>query len=168
MKKFLLSLCLCFLLAIPAMAADLIADGRDNPTKVGEVSVVNNGDGTYDVLFDFSGIPAGWSVVETHAESASVPSMFPQTKKGNPKVGKFEGRADAAPWTCTVKARLVAFGNPVYIAAHVELLFDHDADAGTPPLKESAWAKATEAGEVAGEFPGSNWATYFGIPIPAP
>ena len=146
------------MLAVPAMAADLLV-GRDGAINVGTVSVYYDFvDGSYDVEFSFTLPSPLWSVNETHAEVASDPSLFPKTKSGNPKVGKFTGKADAPPWTCTVEAPLLM---PVYIAAHVELLFDDDGDELTPPIEESAWAAAT-GDEIPGEFAGSNWATYFG------
>jgi hypothetical protein len=73
---------------LPDCTTDLIAGGG-NPASaenVGEVSLFDNGDGTYDVTYHTTG---DWYINEVHLQLACNSGDIPQTKNGNPIPGKF-------------------------------------------------------------------------------
>ena len=157
--------------AAPALAAgvgtrDLIVDGGDTRTNIGDITVdytAPNITVTYNI-----DDPLSWSITETHVY---ISTDAPQ--KHSP--GKFLFEAgDAVPVTVTE-------GQLVYIAFHAEVaVLD---GAGNPvldeitdePIMESAWAQwetVTPAEDnlfkSLGKNKGNKWATFFTvIPIPA-
>lgn len=99
MKKTLiaaLALVVLMMMIGTASAVDLIADGGSAATEftVGTVTVTNDGDNlvvTYDITL------APWAITETHVDVQTEADAFPQTKSGNPKVGKFAHHTEHAP-----------------------------------------------------------------------
>ena len=98
-------------------------------------------------------------LLETHLDVQGDPSLFPQTKKGNPKPGHFAfGEEDldcVYSWSTGIVDLPESFtpGNPIYIAAHAVVLEYVSYD---PVIinTETAWAGDED-------FPGKNWAAYF-------
>lgn len=94
----------------------------------------------------------GWQVAQTHVDAVCAPEDFPQTKKGNPKVGKFEAGADYNPLVTAAVLDAVADpgncadGTPTYLAAHAVVKREY--------REETGWGAGSE-------FPGDSWATYF-------
>lgn len=95
---------------------------------VGNVIVDNDGTNlsvTYEIT------EPGWLLVETHLEVVENTGDFPTTKKGNPIPGHFSWSETHDPpvdtYTYTIPLADigggVAAGDPVYIAAHAEVVF---------------------------------------------
>jgi len=139
----------------------LIADGGSALTAfpVGTVTVWNDASNltvTYDITL------APWVITETHVDVQTSASAIPQTKKGNPKVGKFAYKSEhASPGVTTYTetiplANIPALaGDPVVIAAQaVVVIFEMIEEVVVVVDEESAW------GEGLG-FDGRNWAMYF-------
>jgi len=134
MKKLLfpiLALVLALGLTLP-MAAPAAAHTEDEPYEatlyagqnidVGTVSVWNDGTNLY-VKYETAD---GWQMRETHLAVATSLEGIPQTKKGNPKVGKFTYQTEHDPWVtaCTHVINLAELGSDVkklYIAAHAKV-----------------------------------------------
>lgn len=101
-----------------------------------------------------------WYLNETHLDVQIDPVNFPQTKKGNPKVGHFaygEELTGASTWDQTIDLTTVSGweeGMTLYIAAHAEVISQSQED-------ESAWGEGES-------FPGNNWAMYFSCETPLP
>lgn len=132
-----------------------------NPMKVGEVHVWNDGDNLY---VTYNTTYSGIGMHETHLAVAIKPSEdvngdgeinildadIPQTKKGNPKVGRFlhkhEGLGPATidPYVIPLEWDV---GTELWIAAHAALCNG-----------ETAWA---DCGGDDAYFRGGNWATWF-------
>ena len=139
--------------------ANLIADGGSSATAidVGDVYMWQDEDYLY-VNYVTTG---GWEMTETHLHvvDADGVDVIPQTKKGNPKIGKFEYSADHAPavteymytidWTWSSGATL-------YIAAHavVQMEVESLIECEEPTYRiETAWGEGTG-------FAGNSWAMY--------
>ena len=144
---------------------DLIAGGD---LDIGNVTVWNNTENIY-VEFTTTG---DWCMIETHMHIATLVADIPQTKKGNPKPGKFEYFGDYDPCDTEVVFTIqndYQTGDEVIIAAHAavqEPILDGD---GNPILDsewnptyryESAWGNGTEFAED------RNWAMYFTYTLP--
>ena len=98
-------------------------------------------------------VPSDWVLTETHLAVATDPDDFPQTKSGNPKVGKFPYKDEGLYNThklYTIPLDSWGPGDILYIAAH--------AVVKNGCREETAWA---DCGGPDAYFPGNNWATYF-------
>ena len=91
---------------------------------VGDVIVINDGEYIY-VTYEI--LEPGWVMTETHLHIADELSGIPQTKKGNPKIGKFAYKNThdmilkytyAVPLTWDL-------GIEVFIAAHAVVEYDY-------------------------------------------
>ncbi|MCL5877438.1 MAG: hypothetical protein M1540_06475 [Candidatus Bathyarchaeota archaeon] len=96
-----------------------------------------------------------WKISETHLAVALNPADFPQTKSGNPQVGKFpykhEGlNANTDFYIIPLSSLGLEAGDTVYIVAH--------AVVNSPCGQETSWA---DCGGPDAYFRGNNWATYF-------
>ena len=143
---------------------DLIADNGDGlgGIDVGMVMVHDTG-GSITVTYTRD-VP--WLIVETHTDLdlSSDCSGVPQTRSGNPKVGKFDMQT---PFTLPGDTSVVetftdnfAGGSTVCVAAHAVVYDDTGADTDQEKFdatEETAWGD----GDGPGEFVGRNWATYF-------
>ena len=147
------------------MVVPLIADNGDGlgGILVGTVTV-HDTNGQITVTYDRIN---PWLIVETHTHldgASTTCANVPQTRKGNPKVGKF---ADQTPFTLPGSTQVIATftdtfaaGSTVCVAAHA-VVYD-DTGGLTDQEKfdlteETAWGD----GDGAGQFPGRNWATFF-------
>ncbi len=128
--------------------------GQDLP--VGTVTVANDDAQvcvTYEVLGD-------WYIEATHLSIHTDASAFPQTKSGNPKVGKFEyGDCFETPvqvvqYCFTFEDLGIGLDTAIVIAAHAAVV---RMEAGEVVSGETAWGDGCEGTG----FPGKSWATYF-------
>ena len=146
------------------LIVDLIADGGNEETafKVGEFEVTNDEEYlyvTYRIMHEDD-----WVIAETHLQVAEEVGDIPQTKKGNPKVGKFDNSTDYDPCETEVEYTIPIPTNTdgttvgtVIIAAHaaVQLSEGFDPDTGYEIFRyESTWVNGYD-------FLGNNWAMYF-------
>ncbi|NIP37360.1 MAG: hypothetical protein GWN18_20530, partial [Thermoplasmata archaeon] len=137
-------------------SANLIADGgsAETATDVGEVYVWQDDDYLY-VKFMTTG---DWEMTLTHLHVAEDPDDIPQTKKGNPKVGKFDYETSHSPAVQMYTYKIMwddTWGDTLYIAAHanVQMVTGYD-EYGNPIYRtETAWGDGFD-------FEGNNWATY--------
>ena len=143
------AMALCFsataLAAVPT--ANLITDGGDNPTDIGNLTVTY-ASGEFTVEYS---IDSPWEIVETHVYIGSQPPA-----KSSP--GRFPYVAGDITFDVTGLTK-------VYIAAHAEVMRDTGAldDLGNPIYEyETVWAQ-TGADVRIGK--GANWATYFEFPL---
>ena len=114
-------------------------------TYVGWVRVWNDGDNLY-VRYRTTDV----GMDETHVAVAEAFKDIPQTKSGNPKVGRFPYKHEGLDGVYTDLYTIPLewdVGTKLVIAAHTAL------DNG-----ETAWA---DYGGPDAYFPGGNWATYF-------
>ena len=111
--------------------------------EVGSVFVWNDAENLYVTYSTAVGM------TETHLAVAIELEDIPQTRKGNPKVGRFphkhEGLGGAITDPYTIP--LDGLSGEIIIAAHAVLVGG-----------ETAWA---DCGGPDAYFPGNNWATYF-------
>jgi len=95
---------------------------------------------------------------ETHLAVATSLDDIPQTKSGNPKIGKFPYKADHPEGTVTYTYTIDLddyglLNNGEY---HGTLIFAAHAVVSHPSLgEETAWADTGQS------FPGNSWALYF-------
>ena len=122
--------------------------------QVGSVYVWNDGENlnvTYVILPWLD-----WVMSETHLAVAGSFDDIPQTKKGNPKVGRFPYKHEELGGVTTDTYiipldDLEPVDDTLFIAAH--------AVVEIPGVREeTAWA---DCGGKYAYFPGGNWATYF-------
>ena len=165
MKKVLfpiLALVLVLGLSLPATAAivntttvDLIMDGGDTCTVIGDVTINYYDDGTFTVIYNITG-PAIISLDETHVYLDLVAGPT----KHSP--GKFPYMAGEV-----IDLGVVYEGNIVYIAAHAEVTWDTgEVDEALEPIYESetGWAQSGDDILIREK---KNWATYFEwVPMP--
>lgn len=155
MKKVLAILLVVVVMALgfaaPALAADLtanlITDGGDNPTDIGNLTVTY-ASGNFTVEYS---IESPWQIVETHVYIGSQPPA-----KSSP--GRFPYVAGDIKFDVTGLTK-------VYIAAHAEVMRDTGTKdiLGNPIYEyETVWAQ-TGADVRIGK--GANWATYFEFPL---
>jgi Ca-activated chloride channel family protein len=138
--------------------ADFIADGgsEDTAIVVGEIFMWQDANNYY-VKFVTTG---DWYMTLTHLHVADDAADIPQTKKGNPQVGKFDYETEHSPavqeYTYTIPWSVDwESGTTLYTAAHanVQMLTGYD-DEGDPVYRmETAWGDGCE-------FGGNSWATY--------
>jgi len=91
---------------------------------VGDVIVTNDGDNIY-VTYEI--LEAGWGMMESHLHVAAELSGIPQTKKGNPKIGKFNYKSShdmAVKYTYVVPITWPV-GSTVAIAAHAVVAYNY-------------------------------------------
>ncbi|MCP8314170.1 MAG: hypothetical protein H3Z53_07360 [archaeon] len=151
--------------AVPIMAhtesdplvAQLIIDGGDTGTDIGEVQVWNDGSFLY-VKYVIDVEP--WTLAETHVAVATSSDGIPQ-KNGNPIPGKFQYKAEGLSGTVyELPPMPLAWpvNTPLSIAAHAEVGYYEtvivDGVETQVWIEETAWAAGLD-------FSGSNWATYF-------
>jgi hypothetical protein len=131
----------------------------DHLTEVGRIRTQTDGTLLYINIFS----PVGGTLLcleETHVAVVMDFDDFPQTKKGNPKVGQFPYKHEnlnGQAWDSYVipLASLgVGAGDTVLIAVHAVLC-----------CGETAWANCGGSGAF---FAGNNWATYYPYTIPQP
>ena len=117
---------------------------EEHRMRVGIVSVWNDGDNLYVTYITWVGMH------ETHLAVVEAFEDIPQTKSGNPKVGRFPykheglGGATTDPYVIPLEWDV---GTELVIAAHAALCNG-----------ETAWA---DCGGPDAYFPGGNWATFF-------
>lgn len=123
---------------------------EEHKTTVGWIRTWNDG----EILFVNIRITEGDALLdETHLAVASDFAGIPQTKNGNPKVGKFPYKhenlngVEVDEFEIPLAALSVGSGDTVVIAVHAAL-----------SNGETAWANCGGPGAY---FPGGNWATYF-------
>ncbi len=155
-----------------ACTVDLIADGgsEDTAVDVGNVTVTPNDDGTWTVHYATDG---GWMIQSTHLHLACEPEDFPQTKKGNPKVGRFDHHTEHDPPVASVSIvvddpNCCSDGLPTLFAAHADVvdtddceLVEVDGEFIEVCRDETGWGDGPD-------FPGKSWAMYFECQCPQP
>ena len=121
---------LCILLSAVVVEAEIICGGpNDVPLcagqsiNVGKVTVWND---MSDLFVTYNVEDPNWILLETHLAVATTLEGIPQTKKGNPKVGRFEYSDSFDPCDMmtmfTYQIPLSSFdGNDLVIAAHAVL-----------------------------------------------
>ncbi len=131
-------------------------DPKWNEWGVGELYMWNTADSLYVAYVMKWG---DYKLVETHVAVAESLDDIPQTKSGNPKVGKFPYKMEHDPsvieYTYVIPLDDIAadleVGDALVIAAHAVILIDGC-------LEETAWADCDPLEEEL-FFPGANWAT---------
>lgn len=190
MRKIVGFLIVTFLmLALLYVAASAVTLTAGQSIDAGEVTVTVIDDGGELWLCVTYETEDGWRLVETHFAITESPGDFPQTNKGNPKVGHFpygddelgeydmDGNligGEVSYNECILLSELgvegVAVGETVYIAAQASLL-NLDNIVGSVPdtdpevfiyQQETGWGDGTEFAED------RNWAMYFELVIPEP
>ena len=138
-------------------AVNIIADGGSAATAIDVGDIICWQDDTY--LYVKYTTTDGWKMYETHLHVADDVDSIPQTKKGNPKIGKFDYKTDHSPavteytykikWTWAKDAK-------IYIAAHCVVMKQTGVDAECNPIyrEETGWGEGTS-------FAGASWAMYF-------
>ena len=137
----------------------LAADNDYWGTQAGEVNVSKDGS---NLIITFSTY-SGWSITETHLHVATDFNDIPQTKKGNPKIGQFDHRAEHVypgvttdPYAIPLPTVWPDPDNKVlYIAAHAVVWTSEDGEF----REETAWGSCHNP-RYGGNFPGKSWATY--------
>jgi len=137
-------------------STELIAGGGNvnSEIDVGEVFIWQDEDNLYVKYVTED----GWYMTETHVHVAGDASDIPQTKNGNPQVGKFDYSMDHDPavdeymYTIPLDEN---WGDTFYVAAHavVQKVIGYDDDGFPIYQVETAWGDGND-------FPGNNWATY--------
>jgi uncharacterized protein (TIGR02145 family) len=127
-------------------------------TTIGTITTQFNSTGQ-ELTVIYSLIGSSYCLLETHLDVQTDPSNFPQTKKGNPKVGQF-AYGTTLPctmgWTQVVDLTTIqgwSVGDPVFIAANATVNM-------IPQGEEGAWGEGES-------FPGNSWAMYFSCFQPA-
>ena len=124
-----------------------------NNQVVGNVAVSNDGE---SITVKYMITEDGWCMTETHLQVAEVVSDIPQTKNGNPKVGKFDNSTDHDPcetmeYTIPIPTNPDSTVDTVYIAAHAVVRLEESDET----FEETAWGFGTEFADD------RNWAMYF-------
>jgi len=152
---------------------DLIADGRDNPTDVGDITVwVDSG----NLYVKYTITTGGLYLIELHLAVDKHLLDIPQNNKHNPKVGQFPYQepwgppayGSQTPWEWTFEIALTSIdggavaGDMLYIAAQAEVgVWGDPGDLSWVVLSsETAWGYGPS-------FGGANWAMYFTFVVPA-
>ena len=145
---------------------DLIqANSNGNGETVGTVTVTDHS-GTLNVSFEMN-FP--FLLFEAHSAAGLSCEDIPQTKKGNPKVGKFESSWESAgfPGSSVVNLTLnntYPAGAEICVAAHAVV---YDSTGGA--THEEAFINTAESAWADGDgFPGRNWATNFQFQLALP
>jgi hypothetical protein len=113
----------------------------------GTLTVFSTETGQLVVTYETSG---DWMINETHLEIALNPRNFPQTRKGNPRPGRFDFGGVQTHGTTAIQY-VFEYGpaappeSTIYVAAHAVV-------SGSQGC-ETAWSAGTR-------FAGANWFTY--------
>ena len=147
-------------LAATVATANLITDGGDNPTDVGDL-VVDYDSVSGNITVNFTSIDSPWEIYETHVYISSVE---PPQKHTPGKFPYVDGQSVNVP---DLEA-----GDLVYIAAHAEIRQWIPPEGEIPGYwyYETVWAQ-TGSDELirnaAQGRKGNAWATFFAVePIP--
>ena len=160
-------------LIIPLIAAapdsiPLVADGGEYYDAearygivIGSVDVTNNASHlvvTYTITVD------DWYLNETHLAVGDNSGDLPQTKKGNPRPGKFSRNDDHLPgvktFTYEIPLGEISHDGTITIATHAavtnldEIVYTDPETGEVYFREESAWGEGSS-------FVGGNWAMYF-------
>lgn len=136
--------------------ADMCGTQMDTPLIAGQhievgAVTVNNDENFVYVTYRTDG---NWAITETHLDVATNPNDLKQTGKGNAIPGGFAYKTDHDPGVVEVTHTLDhtswPAGTELYFAAHAVV------ESGTD--SETAWANGID-------FPGKNWAMYFGYTL---
>jgi len=122
---------------------------------VGQVIVFNNTD-YLTIRIQTAG---GWVLNETHVAVATSLEEIPQTRSGNPKVGRFSLSARHDPPVSYDEYEIdceYESGQTLFLAIHAAV--ELQDENGQAIQDEGAWADGLE-------FPGKNWATYFNYTV---
>ena len=147
---------------------DLIADGGDNPTVVGEVCVENDDDYVH-VTYATDG---DWTLLETHlAVSTDAPGGDDwtdnrwQNRRGNPAPGQFPYSATHNPESDTTVDYSISLdelgaepGYELFIGAHAVVTDEFDEET-------QEWITETAWGDGDRFVDRGNWATYFSYEV---
>ena len=129
---------------------DLIAGQHRN---VGDISVCNDSNNLY---VQYATVD-GWTMTETHLAVDIQLDLIPQTRSGNPKVGRFPYQRTYIPGmeedTFVINLAAAGFkeGDKLIIAAHAVVQLKDDQD--NLIQQETGWGEGED-------FPGRSWATY--------
>jgi hypothetical protein len=123
---------------------DLYADGRadapDQPIKVGEAKIWDDGTNLYVNYEIDTSLSGGWCITKTHIAVAETYDGLPQTKKGNAIPGKFEFSAIHDPCETTVPYTIPMTDLPdadtFAIAVHANVSAMNEPIPGTGDLDE--------------------------------
>ena len=162
--------------ACDQVETNLIAGGGNpaSETDVGDAVVFDDGDYLYlgALMANWIGPTnedweeSGWYILDAHAHVAVNATDIPQTKKGNPRPGKFDLHFEDGEWEEENGDEIIGGGweimltqamkdaGIVYIALHLEVVNDQGTEDPSDDVYESVWAAGTD-------FAGKNWATYF-------
>lgn len=156
---FVLLMVLVFSSIVATAQVPLIADGGSDASAitVGSVNVTITG---FDI-FVVMNTDSPWVLEETKVAVGTSLDEIPQTKKGNPKPGRFpyeSGEAIPLPDTSIGE-------HTVYIAAHADVvnpeeIIGYEPDPQDPNVSVPIYREETAWGEGE-DFPGKNWAMYF-------
>ena len=162
------TLLLASILSVTMVAADpvsksLVADGGDGiGVVIGTVEVSNN---DVNLTVTFTITADDWYLNETHVAVADALDDIPQTKKGNPRPGRFDHKMEQVPGVKTFQynislADIVTTDGVLCIAAHAEVTNMDEVVYVDPETGEIYYREETAWGD--GEpFGGRNWAMYF-------
>ena len=131
----------------PSKTADLITDGGDNPTDLGDLNVsYESGNFTVEYILD-----APWEIVDTQVYIGTTPPA-----KSSP--GKFPYEAGEITFN-------PGSSESVYIAAHAKIRMQTGVNSHGHPVYAYAgvWAQTGDDTRIG---KGANWATYFQYVIP--
>jgi hypothetical protein len=159
MKKVVyLSIVCCLLLVLLPVAVS--ADPDSAPLMAGQTMYVGDvlvWDDGYTLYVKYVITDPDWCITETHLQIATSLELIPQ-KNGNPIPGHFEKNDEhnCVPevlYTYDLSEYGWGTGTYLYIAAHAVVQMPCQ-----PGAEETAWADGYD-------FPGKNWATYFGYTV---
>ena len=149
------------LLAVPVLADPVYSSYYDfyagQTIDVGDIGVGNDATNLYIHI----AIAPSWQITESHVAVAMDLSGIPQTKSGNPKVGKFPYKG-LETFTIELSEIGAEAGDTLIIAVH-SVVKGIGENCGQ---QETAWGTYCRIGNpdnnppTAGDFPGNNWATY--------
>jgi len=114
--RFFIIATAAFMTAAAANATEVTLYAGQN-TPVGTVTVTNDAE---NLTVTFATDP-DWFIMETHLAVATSFGDIPQTKKGNPKVGKFPYKNSLDPYepfTISLSDLGAGSGDTLYVAAH--------------------------------------------------
>ncbi len=176
-------------LIIPVMASTASANGylwAGQNIKIGNVWTSIEGSDPDTVLaveYELSddAIADGWSITETHLHVAAIldpqnpTEGIPQTKKGNPKPGKFDYKMIHGPGTSSYLYEVYLYDGEGNLKWPVETLLCIAAHAvvqqvderGCVVREETAWGDRFCNPPSTNNFPGNSWATYFIFLLPS-
>ena len=128
--------------------------------EIGEVEVKHFSKYDDKMYIIYNITESGWQINETNLAVATSFDDIPQTKSGNPKIGKFPYKADhpGGVTTYTYTIDLDDYGLLNNGEYHGTLVFAAHAVVYNPSIsEETAWA------DTGLNFPGGSWALYFTV-----